>query len=133
MKKLSMLSTIYLVLGLLMGVFYREFTKINGFEGDTVLATVHTHTLVLGFIFFLVVLLIDKNFNITKFKNFNLWLTSYNVVLVLMLGTVTARGVLEVLGKDFAGLPHIAGTTHALLGITLVWFSIMVNKSINEF
>lgn len=33
MKKYFNFATFYLVLGLVMGVFYREFTKFNGFEG----------------------------------------------------------------------------------------------------
>ena len=35
MKKYFNLATFYLILGLAMGVFYSEFTKINGFEGKT--------------------------------------------------------------------------------------------------
>ena len=35
------------------GVFYREFTKWNGFTGKTTLGFVHTHLFVLGmFLFF---------------------------------------------------------------------------------
>ena len=33
MKKYFNFATFYLVLGLVMGVFYREFTKFIGFEG----------------------------------------------------------------------------------------------------
>lgn len=30
------------------GVFYREFTKLNGFTDFTTLSVVHTHCLILG-------------------------------------------------------------------------------------
>ncbi len=56
-KKYFNLATFYLILGLAMGVFYREFTKINGFEGKTSLSIIHTHILTFGFIFFILVLL----------------------------------------------------------------------------
>ena len=82
MKKLFNLSFIYLGLGLILGVFHREFTKFNNFSGETVLGTAHTHTLVLGFLFFLIILLIDKNFDISSYKHFNKWLISYNVGLL---------------------------------------------------
>lgn len=130
MKKYLNLSSFYLAVGLLMGVFYREFTKMSGFEGQTVLAGVHTHTLVLGFLFFLVVLLLEKSFKISEVKHFGKWLISYNVGLIYMLATLIARGILEVNGTDFAGLSHIAGLGHAILGASLVWFLIILNKAI---
>ena len=51
MKKLYMQRFIYLIIGLLSGVFAREYTKAQGIKGSTMLQ-VHTHVLVLGFIFF---------------------------------------------------------------------------------
>lgn len=132
MKKYINLSTFYLVLGLAMGVFFREFTKINGFEGKTTLSVVHTHTLILGFMFFILVLLLVKNFNISQNKSFKSWCIFYNLSLVYLLATLTARGILQVLGNDFAGLSHIAGLGHVLISIALIWFMVIVNKSIKE-
>ena len=60
MKKYLYMSTTFLVLGLLSGIFYREFTKFAGFEGSTVLSAVHSHLLILGFIFGLILLLFEK-------------------------------------------------------------------------
>lgn len=132
MKKLFNLSFIYLGLGLILGVFHREFTKLNNFTGDTVLGTAHTHTLVLGFLFFLIILLLDKNFDISSYKHFNKWLVSYNIGLIALIGTIVFRGVLDVLSKDFAGLPHMAGLGHAILGVSLVWFMIILRKRISK-
>ena len=132
MKKYFNLATIYLVLGLAMGVFYREFTKVNGFEGKTVLSVVHTHALTLGFMFFILVLLLVKNFKISESKGFKGWCVLYNVSLIYLLITLTARGILQVLGNDFAGLNHIAGLGHVLLSVALIWFVVIVNKSIKE-
>lgn len=54
----------------------------------------------------------------------------YNVSLVYVLGTFTARGIMQVLGTDFTGLSHIAGLGHAMIGITMIWFVVIVNKAI---
>ncbi|MCR1950299.1 MULTISPECIES: DUF2871 domain-containing protein [Clostridium] len=132
MKKYFNFAIFYLVLGLAMGVFYREFTKLNGFEGRTVLSVVHTHAIVLGFIFFILVLLLEKNFGLSKIKHFSKWMIFYNVSLIYVLGTFTARGIMQVLGTDFAGLSHIAGLGHAMIGIAMIWFVVTVNKSIKE-
>lgn len=47
MKRLMDASIVYGVLGLIGGVFYREFTKFNGFTDFTTLSVVHTHYLML--------------------------------------------------------------------------------------
>ncbi len=132
MKKYFNFATFYLAIGLIMGVFYREFTKINGFEGKTVLSVVHTHALTLGFIFFILVLLLEKNFQLSKAKHFQKWMIFYNISLIYVLATFAARGVMQVLGTDFAGLSHIAGLGHAMLGVAMIWFVVIVNKSIKE-
>ena len=130
MKRLFNLSFFYLILGLALGVFLREFTKLNDFSGATTLNVAHTHTLVLGFIFFLVIVILEKVFTISNIKYFNIWLITYNIGLLSLISTLVARGILEILNKDFAGLPHIAGTSHAILGLSLIWFMIILKKSI---
>ena len=130
MQKYFKISTFYLVLGLALGVFYREFTKINNFTGESVLSAVHTHTLVLGFLFFILVLLLEKNFKLSNIKNFNICIISYNIGLIYLISTMVFRGVLQVNNTDFKGLSHIAGLGHAILGISLIWFCIIVNKAI---
>lgn len=130
MKKLFNLSFFYLALGLIFGVFFREFTRMNDFTGQTSLSVVHTHILILGFLFFLIVMLLEKNFNLSSSKHFFKWLISYNIGLLALLGTLVARGVLEVLSMDFAGLSHMAGLGHAILGFSLIWFMILLKKEI---
>lgn len=130
MKKLFNLSFFYLILGLALGIFFREFTKITSFTGITKLSVAHTHTLVLGFIFFLILIILEKEFKLSNIKHFNTFLITYNLGLISLICTLVARGILEVLNKDFIGLPHIAGTSHAILGISLIWFMIILKKSI---
>ena len=130
MKKLFNLSFFYLILGLALGIFFREFTKFNSFTGITTLSAAHTHTLVLGFIFFLILIILEKLFSISNTKYFTGWLITYNIGLLSLISTLIVRGILEVLNKDFIGLPHIAGTAHAIFGISLIWFMTILKKSI---
>ena len=48
MKKYLNLSLGYAVAAMAGGVFYREFTKLNGFTGVTTLGKVHPHLFLLG-------------------------------------------------------------------------------------
>lgn len=130
MKKYFYASFTYLILGLIAGVFYRELTRMSDFTGQTVLKGVHTHLLVLGFIFFLVVLVLDKLFQLSQQKGSKAWFITYHVGFVATVATMVARGIAQVKGFDIAGLSHMAGVTHALLGITLVWFMIILGKAI---
>lgn len=130
MKKYYYVSFTYLILGLIAGVFYRELTKMSNFTGETVLRGVHTHILVLGFIFFLIVLLIEKNFGLSRLKSAKAWLIAYQVAFVAFIATMVARGVAEVKGFDIAGLSHMAGASHTLLGIALIWFMVLLGKAI---
>lgn len=130
MKKYYYISFTYLILGLIAGVFYRELTRASNFTGETVLRGVHTHILVLGFVFFLVVLLLEKNFGLSKLKSIKAWLITYQVGFVAVIATMVVRGVAEVKGFDVAGLSHMAGVSHTLLGIALIWFMVLLGKAI---
>ncbi|MGL5346266.1 MAG: DUF2871 domain-containing protein [Peptostreptococcaceae bacterium] len=133
MQKIFKISSFYLFLGLILGVFYREFTKFNDFTGATTLGVAHSHVLVLGFVFFIIVLLLEKNFFVSRIKNFKTWIITYNVGLIYLISVLVFRGILQVQGSDFAGLSHIAGLGHAILGISLIWFSVIVNKAVKLY
>lgn len=66
MKRLFYAAFIYMVPGVLSGLFYREFTKANNFNGETQLSVGHTHLLTLGFIVLLIVLILEKIFVLSK-------------------------------------------------------------------
>ena len=65
MKRYMNMALLYAVLAMVGGVFYREFTKINGFTAKTTLAVVHTHYFLLGMVFFLLLVLLEKSFSFT--------------------------------------------------------------------
>ncbi len=123
MRKLARTSLVYMIVGLVFGVYYREFTKFTDFTGETQLSVLHTHTLVLGTLFFLVVLLLEKNFGLSRQKHFNKFYLFFNLGLVVTLGMLLLHGTLTVLGyPDSAAISGIAGLGHILLTIGLGFF-----------
>lgn len=53
MKKYLNFSLIYAIAAMVTGVFYREFTKWNGYTGVTTLGKVHVHLFLLGMMVYL--------------------------------------------------------------------------------
>lgn len=125
------IAFVYLAAGLISGLFYREFTKINDFpEGQfTQLGVLHTHLLVLGFFFFLIVVCLEKAFALSSTGAVYRWfVVVYNLGVVLTAAMFVWHGSLTVLGKEstamiagIAGLGHIAITIGMLLFCTAVW------------
>ena len=131
MNKLVKTSTFYLIFGLVLGVFYREFTKIQDFEGTTQLSVTHTHTLVLGMIMFLIVLLLEKNFNLSQFKQFNQFYIVYNVGLLLTLAMMIFHGTMTVLGTETGpAISGIAGLGHIIMTIGLALLFHSLSKAV---
>lgn len=80
-EKIAQASMSYTILGLVSGIFYLEFTKMNEFTGVTQLSVLHTHLLVLGMFFFLIVLLLEKVFHLSKEKTLKNSISCITVVL----------------------------------------------------
>jgi len=100
MKKLVRVSMFYMIFGLIAGVYYRELTKFYNYSGETQLSTLHTHILVLGMFFFLIVLLLEKNFQLTQHKNYKKFYALYNSGLGITLLVMIIHGTLTVLGDS---------------------------------
>jgi hypothetical protein len=137
MKKIAKLSFFYSMLGMLLGVFYREFTKINGFTEKTVLSGLHTHVLVSGVFFLLIVLLLEKSFELTKNKNFNKFFITYNIGLLLSVIMMAIRGCAEVLNLEISSMidssiSGIAGLSHIIMTIAYILFFLILLNRIND-
>lgn len=133
MKKIARTSMIYMIIGLVFGVYYREFTKFSGFTGDTQLSVLHTHTLMLGMFFFLVLLLLEKNFKLSRHKNFQKFFMFYNLGLAITLLMFLVHGTMTVLGHaDSAAISGIAGLGHIIITIGLGFFFNVLFGSIKE-
>ena len=135
MKRYMNLALLYAVLAMAGGVFYREFTKFNGFTGKTTLGVVHTHYFLLGMVFFLLLLLLEKNFSFTGAKTGRI-LAVYQVGLNLTAVMFVVRGVTQVLGTALssgmsAAISGIAGIGHILLGVSLVLVLMQVKRGVS--
>jgi hypothetical protein len=122
-KKLYYAALLYTILGLAGGLFYRTLTHANDFSGDTQLAVVHTHFLVLGMVFLLGVILFERAFALSQSKLFNWFFWTYNVGLLWTGAFLTFNGTNTVLGNSMS--PAVAGMSgigHILLTIALILF-----------
>ena len=136
MKRYLNAALTYAVLAMAGGVFYREFTKFNGFDGRTALGVVHTHYFMLGMVFFLLLLALEKSFSFTGAKTGRV-LAVYHVGLNLTAVMLAVRGVTQVLGTELssgmsAAISGMAGIGHILLGVSLVLLLLQIKRSLAE-
>ena len=136
MKRYLNAALTYAVLAMAGGVFYREFTKFNGFDGRTALGVVHTHYFMLGMVFFLLLLVLEKTFSFTGAKTGRV-LVVYHVGLNLTAVMLAVRGVTQVLGAELssgmsAAISGMAGIGHILLGVSLVLLLLQIKRSLAE-
>lgn len=134
MKKYVNIAFIYVMAGIVCGVFYREFTKIMGFTGKTTLAFTHLHLIALGGIVFLIVGIFAILTNVEKQKNFKRFMVVYNIGLPFAVVMLLVRGVTQVLGTPLsagltAAISGMSGIAHIILTIGLVLMFLSLKKS----
>ena len=135
MKRYIDSALLYAVLAMAGGVFYREFTKFNDFTGKTTLSVVHTHYFLLGMVFFLVLLLLEKSFSFTGAKTGRV-LAVYHAGLNLAAAMLVVRGVTQVLVPTLssgmsAAISGVAGIGHILLGVSMVLLLVQVKRAVS--
>lgn len=131
MKKLMNTAFIYAIIALASGVFYREFTRISNYTGKTSLAVAHVHLLALGSLMFLILVLFEKEFKITKNKFFGKFYIIYNAGLVFMTGMFIWRGVDQVLGLNGgAMISGIAGLSHIIFTVGIIMMFIVLRNEV---
>lgn len=136
-KRFASLSLVYAITAMVFGVFYREFTKFNGFEGDTRLSVIHTHYFVLGMLFFLVLMLIEKSFGISSQKNIGRFVFTYNIGINITGAAFLARGLTQVFQSELskgadASISGVAGIGHITMGVSLILILLKVKKAAAE-
>ena len=134
MKKYLNISLIYAIAAMVGGVFYREFTKWNGFTGMTALGKVHTHLFLLGMLMFLIIALFAEHHDLQKQKLFRVFLWVYNIGVPLIAVMLVVRGIAQVLNVSLssaanASISGIAGIGHILTGVGLVLLLISLKKT----
>lgn len=137
MKKLINTSFIYAILAMIGGVFYREFTKFNGFVGKTSLSVVHVHLFVLGMLFFLMITLVEKQFAITEHKRFKQFFICYNLGMTVTIITFLLRGITQVLSMSLssgvsASISGISGIGHIILSVGIILFFLILKSEVRK-
>ncbi len=131
-KRYASLAVLYAVVAMIFGVFYREFTKLNHFSGQTSLSFLHTHYFVLGMFFFLVLLLIEKVFSFSD-RNTGKLLIVYQLGLNITGLGFLLRCLSQVLEMELsrgmdAAISGVSGIGHILAGICMVFFLLKIKK-----
>ena len=133
LKKLAICATTWLVIGLLGGVFSREFTKAHDVTAWTQLKVVHTHSLALGFMLTLIVLLLERAFTLSQHRGASAtYFWGFNLGLLLTIAMLVMHGVMQVNGHTEASpaISGIAGLGHIGLSIGLVGLMVALFKSL---
>lgn len=126
MKRNLVAAFAYLLAGLSVGVFHREFTKWNSFSGKTVLAASHPHLIALGMLLFLALYFALKEETILKSWKYKTFFIVYNIGLPGTVVMMVVRGILQVKaitlpsGID-AMIQGIAGLFHITMAIGLIF------------
>ena len=134
MKKLWNTAFGYFLTAMAAGVFYREFTKFNGFTGRTTLAFAHVHLMVLGTVVFLFLGLAAKVTNLTEQKGFHIFCIVYNIALFFMVTMMIVRGIYQTLGTELsrgmdASISGIAGLSHITIAGALIYLFMIFRKT----
>lgn len=134
MKKYLNLSLIYALAALICGVFYREFTKWNGYATVTTLGKVHVHLFVMGMIVFLIVALFSMHLELKKYKTFRTFLWIYNIGLPITAVMMVICGITQVLNISLssaanAAISGIEGIGHILTGVGIILLLVSLKKA----
>lgn len=135
MKRYMNMALLYAIFAMAGGVFYREFTKFNGFDAKTTLSVVHVHYFLLGMVFFLLLLMAEKSFSFTSEKTRRV-LATYHVGLNLTAVMFIVRGVSQVLMPTLssginAAISGVSGIGHILLGVSLALLLVQIKHGVS--
>lgn len=137
-KKVLKASLWYFVAAMVVGVFYRESTKMTNFVGKTTLAVVHSHLFSLGMLLFLILFALSLNDKFKQHKNFfGIFFKTYNVALPFMVIMMITRGVVQVFGIEItksqsAMISGISGLAHILVLVAFILLFRFLFKSCNS-
>ncbi|MEG0047891.1 MAG: DUF2871 domain-containing protein [Clostridia bacterium] len=133
MKKALNFSLGYAIAAMCGGVFFREFTKFNGYTGVTTLGKLHTHLFLLGMFMFLVVALFSAHSSLATQKQFKAFMVVYNIGVPLTAIMMLVRGIPQVLGMVLssganAAISGLSGVGHILTGLGIVLLLLSLRK-----
>lgn len=131
-KRYANLALVYAIIAMVFGVFYREFTKFNHFDGQTNLSVMHTHYFLLGMFFFLILIMLEKSFSFSD-GGVGKILIVYQIGLNITGIGFLMRGLTQVQGNELskgmdASISGIAGIGHILTGICIILLLLKIRK-----
>ena len=136
MKKLVKTAFIYAIIAMLCGVIYREGSRFLELTEPNTWSFTHTHFFVLGMFFFLIVVILEKEFSLTKDKKFKAFYIIYNIKLIITGIMLWMRGIADITESFYSSydkmISGISGIGHILLGIGIILFFIILNNKIKE-
>lgn len=137
MKHYLKAASIYTLIGLISGVFYREITKILDYTGPSNLSLIHGHYISLGLFVFLFLLILEKQFAFSKIKKTKEAILGYHIGLNITGLGFLMRGLTQVLEMDMtkglnASISGISGMGHILLAISLLMILRNIKKALAQ-
>ncbi|MDI2130413.1 DUF2871 domain-containing protein [Yinghuangia seranimata] len=133
MRKSYVAAHVYMIVGVVSGLYYREFTKHHDYEGDTQLALMHTHLLALGMLGFLIILGLDKAFDLSGSRLFTWFFWFYNAGIAVTVGMMFVHGTQQVLGKHTpTAVSLTAGLGHILLTVGLILLFVLLGNRLKD-
>ena len=128
MKRIINTAIVYFIFAMAGGVFYREFTKWNGYTEPTTLGVLHVHLLVMGTLLFLITALFAKVTMLAENLLFKKFFVLYNIALPAMVVMMLIRGIVQVLGIELGKMGNgmlsgLAGLSH--IGMMLAFFLLL--------
>ena len=118
MKRIINTAIVYFIFAMAGGVFYREFTKWNGYTEPTTLGVLHVHLLVMGTLLFLITALFAKVTMLAENLLFKKFFVLYNIAIALPWWLMMLiRGIVQVLGIELGKMGNgmlsgLAGLSH---------------------
>ena len=128
MKRIINTAIVYFIFAMAGGVFYREFTKWNGYTEPTTLGVLHVHLLVMGTLLFLITALFAKVTMLAENLLFKKFFVLYNIALPAMVVMMLIRGIVQVLGIELGEMGNgmlsgLAGLSH--IGMMIAFFLLL--------
>ncbi|CAD2219206.1 hypothetical protein AGDE_13865 [Angomonas deanei] len=137
MEKIARASFGYTIFGLLGGFYYRTLTRVYKFDRayPTQLRLFHTHTFALGSTFFLSLLVLEKNFHLTRQKGYKAFYVPYNIGIGITLTMMLVKGTMTVVGceaQESRLFSWAAGLGHTLTAFGLYKFHQIIMAAIRD-
>ncbi len=136
MKKITNTSLAYAIIAMLCGITYRELTRFLELTEPCTWSFTHTHFFVLGMFFFLIVLILEKQFSLTQDKKFKPFYFLYNIGLIITGIMLWIRGFADISNNFYVDydkmISGISGIGHILLGIGIILFFLILKRRVKQ-